>query len=178
MSGITPTAGGVIFAGDMKGNFYTLASNDGKELFKTQTGGAMAGGVISYMRKGKQYVAAVAGNVSRLTFGVTGSPTLIVYGLGGHAPPAAALVPGVVAAATAPADVAAGQAIYGKICASCHGGQGEGVSGPALKGLSKRLGLNKTIEWIENPSAKMPKLYPAPLDAQAVKNVAAYVQGL
>ena len=178
VSGITPTAGGVIFAGDMKGNFYALASSDGRELYKTATGGAMAGGVISYMRKGKQYVAAVAGNVSRLTFGVTGSPTVIVYGLGGHPAPAEVLQPSVAAIAQAPADVAAGQATYAKICASCHGGQGEGVSGPPLKGLSKRIGLNKTIEWIENPSAKMPKLYPAPLDAQAVKNVAAYVQGL
>ena len=129
VSGITPIAGGVIFAGDMKGNFYALASSAGRELYKTATGGAMAGGVIRNMRKGKQKVAA-------------------------------------------------DQATYAKICASGHGGQGEGVSGPPLQGLSKRIGLNKTIDWIENPSAKMPKLYPAPIDAQAVKNVAAYVQGL
>ena len=56
--------------------------------------------------------------------------------------------------------------------------QGEGVNGPALKGLAQRMDLAKTIQWIENPSAKMPKLYPDPLNAQAVKSVAAYVQGL
>ena len=176
VSGIVPTAGGVIFAGDMKGNFFALSSADGKELYRAQAGGAMAGGVISYNQKGRQYVAAVAGNVSRLTFGVTGSPTLLIYALGGNgkggaAPVAAA--PGTSALATA-----SGAEIYGKICANCHGGAGEGVNGPALKGLAQRMDVAKTIQWIENPSAKMPKLYPEPLNAQAVKSVAGYVQGL
>ena len=31
------------------------------------------------------------------------------------------------------------------------------------------------VRWIENPSEKMPKLYPSPLDAQAVRNVAAWL---
>ncbi len=176
VSGIVPTSGGVIFAGDMKGNFFALSATDGKELYRAQAGGAMAGGVISYNRKGRQYVAAVAGNVSRLTFGVTGSPTLLIYALGGNgkggaAPAAAAPMPSTLASAS-------GAEIYSTICANCHGGVGEGVSGPALKGLAQRMDLAKTIQWIENPSAKMPKLYPDPLNAQAVKSVAAYVQGL
>ena len=174
VSGIVPTAGGVIFAGDMKGNFFVLSSTDGRELYRSQTGGAMAGGVISYNRKGRQYVAAVAGNVSRLTFGVTGSPTLLIYALGGKG--------GAAAVAAAPASSSLGSAsgaeIYGKICANCHGGNGEGAIGPALKGLAQRMDLARTIQWIENPSAKMPKLSPEPLNAQAVKTVAAYVQGL
>ncbi len=176
VSGIVPTSGGVIFAGDMKGNFFVLAAADGKELYRAQTGGAMAGGVISYNRKGRQYVAAVAGNVSRLTFGVTGSPTLLIYALGGNGKGGAA--PVAAAPATSALASASGAEIYGKICANCHGGVGEGVSGPALKGLSARMDVAKTIQWIENPSAKMPRLYPDPLNAQAVKSVAAYVQGL
>ena len=176
VSGIVPTAGGVIFAGDMKGNFYVLSSTDGRELYRSQTGGAMAGGVISYNRKGRQYVAAVAGNVSRLTFGVTGSPTLLIYALGGNGKDGAA--PLAVAPASSSLASAGGAEIYGKICANCHGGNGEGALGPALKGLAQRMDLAKTIQWIENPSAKMPKLYPDPLNAQAVKSVAAYVQGL
>ena len=176
VSGIVPTAGGVIFAGDMKGNFYVLSSTDGRELYRSQTGGAMAGGVISYNRKGRQYVAAVAGNVSRLTFGMTGSPTLLIYALGGNGKDGAA--PLAVAPASSSLASAGGAEIYGKICANCHGGNGEGALGPALKGLAQRMDLAKTIQWIENPSAKMPKLYPDPLNAQAVKSVAAYVQGL
>ena len=176
VSGIVPTSGGVIFAGDMKGNFFALSATDGKELYRAQTGGAMAGGVISYNQRGRQYVAAVAGNVSRLTFGVTGSPTLLIYALGGNGKGGAAAV--AAAAVASSLATASGVEIYGKICANCHGGAGEGVNGPALKGLAQRMDLAKTIQWIENPSAKMPKLYPDPLNAQAVKSVAAYVQGL
>ncbi|MCC6710165.1 MAG: PQQ-binding-like beta-propeller repeat protein [Gammaproteobacteria bacterium] len=181
VSGIVPTAGGVIFAGDMKGNFFALNAADGKELYRSQTGGAMAGGVISYNRKSRQYVAAVAGNVSRLTFGVTGSPTLLIYALGGNGKGGAAPV-AAAPAATSLAN-ASGAEIYGKICANCHGGNGEGVNGPALKGLATRMDEAMTIAWIKDPTAKkpgamMPKLYPEPLSEQAVKNVAAYVQGL
>ena len=176
VSGIVPTAGGVIFAGDMKGNFFVLSFTDGRELYRSQTGGAMASGVISYNRKGRQHVAAVAGNVLRLTFGVTGSPTLLIYVLGGNGKGGAAPV-----AAASPSfslATASGAEIYGKICANCHGGHGEGAIGPALKGVAQRMDLATTIQWIENPSVKMPKLYPEPLNAQAVKTVAAYVQGL
>lgn len=80
-AGITPTAGGIAFTGDMSGNFLVLDSATGKPLLKSATGGALAGGVITYAKGGRQYVAFTSGNVSRLTFGVSGSPTLIVYGL-------------------------------------------------------------------------------------------------
>jgi hypothetical protein len=47
-----------------------------------------------------------------------------------------------------------------------------------LQGLAQRMDLAATVHWIENPSVKMPKLYPVPLDAQMVQDVAAYVQVL
>jgi len=178
VSGITPTAGGVIFAGDMGGRFFALDARDGKRLFEADTGGAIAGGVITYMRDGRQYVAVTSGNVSRLTFGTTGSPTLLLYALdaaGGSVPTAATAAPD---APLREPDAAAGRTLFAKVCAACHGGRGEGLSGPALQGLAERMDFERTVEWIRNPSAKMPKLYPAPLDAQAVADVAAYVQGL
>ncbi len=181
VSGITPTAGGVVFAGDMGGNFLALDARDGKVLYQSQTGGALAGGVITYMRDGKQYVAALSGNVSRLTFGVTGSPTLVVYALGGsNEAPAAAPASSTDSApqAGAAADAAAGKVLYAQVCAACHGAQGEGAVGPSLRGLATRMDFERTVQWIREPSAKMPKLFPAPLDAQAVNDVAAYVQGL
>ncbi len=177
VSGITPTAGGVIFAGDMAGNFFALDSHDGKPLFKTDTGGALAGGVITYMRDARQYVALASGNVSRITFGVVGTPTLVIYALGGNgAPPPAAVTP--VAVSNSAGDPAHGAELYGKVCAACHGGKGEGAVGPALAGLAQRMDFPATVKWIENPSAKMPKLFPTPLDAQTVRDVANYVQGL
>ena len=52
-------------------------------LYTTNTGGAIAGGVVTYAVGGRQYVATTAGNVSRLTFQTTGSPRLIVMGVDG-----------------------------------------------------------------------------------------------
>jgi alcohol dehydrogenase (cytochrome c) len=187
VAGITPTAGGVTFTGDMGGNFLALDSATGKVLLKTATGGAVAGGVITYVRGGTQYVAIASGNVSsRLSFGENGKPSLIIYALAERKPAAGTPPEPRAAASTAPTsaraalalpDAARGKDLYGKNCAACHGNQGEGGSGPALKGVRTRLDLAATVNWIENPSAKMPRLYPSPLDAQAVADVAAYVRG-
>ena len=176
VSGITPTAGGVVLAGDMTGHFRVLDSHDGKELFTTDTGGALAGGVITYMRDSRQYIALASGNVSRITFGVVGSPTIVLYALGGSA--AAPAAPAAAVTNARPPDAVAGTSVFGKVCAACHGGHAEGGVGPALTGLAARMDMAATVRWIENPSAKMPKLFPTPLDAQAVQDVAAYVQGL
>ena len=179
VSGITPTAGGVIFAGDMTGHFFALNSRDGKPLFNVDTGGALAGGVITYMRDNRQYVALASGNVSRVTFGVVGNPTLVIYALGGIGAVAeVATAPLPAVARSGDPDRAAGAAHYGKVCAACHGGNAEGGVGPALTGLAQRMDFAATVQWIENPSPKMPKLHPSPLDTQAVKDVASYVQGL
>ena len=48
--------------------------------------------------------------------------------------------------------------------------------GPTLVGLSKKLDLAATIQWIKNPSAKMPRLYPGSLSDQDVADIAAYLQ--
>jgi len=180
ISGITPTAGGLIFAGDAAGNFTALDSRSGKALFSADTGGALAGGVITYMRDDKQYVAFASGNVSRITFGVVGSPSLVIYGLGGKAPPPAVAVK--ATGLTTP-NLGSGAEVYGKVCAACHGGKAEGGTGPALTGLARRLDFAATVRWIEDPAAlkpdtRMPKLYPSPLTAQKVHDVAAYVQTL
>jgi alcohol dehydrogenase (cytochrome c) len=186
VAAITPTAGGVTFTGDMDGSFFAFESATGKLLLKTETGGALAGGVITYALGGTQYVAITSGNVSRLSFGESGKPTLIIYALPERAKTAAAspspqttaaTAPTTVTAAAAPPDAGRGKDLFLKNCAACHGNQGEGGSGPALKGVRTRLDFASTVNWIENPSEKMPRLYPSVLDAQAVVDVAAYVQG-
>jgi alcohol dehydrogenase (cytochrome c) len=60
-SGVTPTAGGVVFFGDMGGNFYALDAKDGKKLWGMKIGGAVGGGVITYETRGVQRVAAATG---------------------------------------------------------------------------------------------------------------------
>ncbi len=177
VAGITPTAGGVVFTGDLAGNFLVLDSASGAVLHQSQAGGGLAGGVITYMRDGRQYVAFVSGNVSRLTFGNAGSPTLHVYALGSAA--AGTTVPAAASAGGEPvADISAGRASYSTICAGCHGSHGEGGTGPKLAGIGARMERARIVEWIKNPSEKMPRLFPALLDERAVENVAAYLQTL
>jgi alcohol dehydrogenase (cytochrome c) len=60
-SGMTPTAGGVVFFGDMGGNFYALDANDGHKLWGQKIGGAVGGGVITYMAGHSQRVAVATG---------------------------------------------------------------------------------------------------------------------
>jgi alcohol dehydrogenase (cytochrome c) len=60
-SGLTPTAGGVALFGDMGGNFYALDVASGQKLWGRKIGGAIGGGVITYMAKGKQKIAVAAG---------------------------------------------------------------------------------------------------------------------
>ena len=60
-SGMTPTAGGVVFFGDMGGNFYALDVSDGRKLWGQKIGGAVGGGVITYMVGQSQRVAVATG---------------------------------------------------------------------------------------------------------------------
>ena len=80
--------------------------------------------------------------------------------------------------------VAAGDAVHGKAifsanCASCHGATGhEGGVGPSLTNEKSKKDDAAAIAWIKNPTAPMPKLYPAPLSEKDVDDVAAYVETL
>jgi alcohol dehydrogenase (cytochrome c) len=61
LGGMTPTAGGVVFFGDIGGNFYALNSTNGEKLWAQDLGGAIAGGVITYTVNGAQKVAVASG---------------------------------------------------------------------------------------------------------------------
>jgi alcohol dehydrogenase (cytochrome c) len=197
VAGVTHTAGGLVLTGDLHGNFYAFDAATGNVAYQTNLGGAIAGGVITYAVDGRQYVVAPAGNISRGTFGVLGSPTLFVMALGGAAKNTAsdsAAVPTIVlpdvAAASSPnvgtdgkpvtGAVAAGSISGGEkvfqLCAACHGTRGEGGAGANLQ-KSKR-DLAAIIAYIKAPTGTMPKLYPAPLSDAEVSAVAAYVMTL
>jgi alcohol dehydrogenase (cytochrome c) len=61
LSGVTPTAGGLVFFGDMGGNLYAADIASGKPLWKHKVAGAIGGGVVTYVVDGKQRVAVAAG---------------------------------------------------------------------------------------------------------------------
>jgi len=81
VAAVTPTAGGVTFTGDTAGNFLAFDTATGKVLWSRKLDGALGGGIITYAARGKQYVAATTGNVSRVTFGGPGLPSIVVWGL-------------------------------------------------------------------------------------------------
>jgi mono/diheme cytochrome c family protein len=71
--------------------------------------------------------------------------------------------------------IARGRQLFGDYCIKCHG---SAPIGPPLANVKAHMNLAATIAQIENPAPPMPKLFPAPLSEQDVKDVAAYVQTL
>jgi len=61
---VTPTAGGIVFFGDVGGNFYVLDAANGERLWGQKIGGAIGGGVITYTANGAQKVAVATGFTS------------------------------------------------------------------------------------------------------------------
>jgi alcohol dehydrogenase (cytochrome c) len=64
LGAVTPTAGGLVFFGDVGGNFYALDAATGQKLWGKKIGGAIAGGVITYTANGAQKIAVATGFVS------------------------------------------------------------------------------------------------------------------
>jgi len=58
---VTPTAGGVVFFGDLGGNFYALDAANGQKLWGQELGGAIAGGVNTYTANDTQKIAVASG---------------------------------------------------------------------------------------------------------------------
>jgi alcohol dehydrogenase (cytochrome c) len=80
VAGITVTAGGVLFTGDMDDNFLAMDARTGKTLYTFNTGGSVGGGVISYELHGKQYVATTSGSISGF-FGGNGTSAIVIFAL-------------------------------------------------------------------------------------------------
>lgn len=71
-----------------------------------------------------------------------------------------------------------GVQLYAAHCEVCHGQNGIGASAPELTGEHYHKNERQIEYWIENAQLPMPKLYPAPLTEQDVRDVAAYVASL
>jgi alcohol dehydrogenase (cytochrome c) len=170
LAGVTPTAGGIVMTGDNDGNFLVFASDSGALLKRYPTGGALAGGVVTYARAGKQYVAFTSGNVSPASFGAAiGRPSIVVMAL-----PQVTASP----AAATQADPARGRQVYAQACAGCHGPQGDKIAGQDLKALKSHMSAAQIAAFIRNPAPPMPRVFPAPRTAQDVRDlrdVAAFV---
>jgi alcohol dehydrogenase (cytochrome c) len=85
VAGITPTAGGLVFFGDVGGDFYALDSATGEKLWGQKIGGALAGGVITYTVDGVQKVAVTTGFISPIWPVVITTGKIAILGLEGDA---------------------------------------------------------------------------------------------
>jgi len=82
VSGVTPTGGGLVFFGDMGGNFYAVDATNGQRLWTRKLEGAVGGGVITYMANGSQKVA-VAGGISSILWPTeVATAKIVILGLG------------------------------------------------------------------------------------------------
>src|SRR2546427_10000549 len=139
----------------------------------------------TYAARGRQYIAATAGNIGRTTFGALGSPTLVVLAPGpreraraaDRAAVAEITLPEIATGTAQNASgggaaetTAAGEKVY-QVCAACHGARGEGGLGANLQTSGRDLA--GVIAYIKAPTGSMPKLYPSALSDADVAAVAA-----
>ncbi len=81
VAGVLSTGGGVVMTGDLAGNFYGFDGADGSVKFRDSTGAPIGGGVISYTRGGRQYIAVAVGMDAKTWNLKSPEPRLIVYSL-------------------------------------------------------------------------------------------------
>jgi len=174
IAGVTPTAGGLTFTGDLAGNLLLLDTKTGALVRKIPTGGSLAGGVVTYEIGGRQYVAFATGNVSRNAFGALGLPSVMVMALDAKGAGGAARNTPQAPAGTP--DAGRGKALYTQVCANCHGPDGDMLSDHRLSTLPARRDFAATVAFIKAPTGTMPKMFPDLLTEQNVADVSAYLQ--
>jgi alcohol dehydrogenase (cytochrome c) len=81
LAGVTPTAGGVLFAADMGGRVYAVDAATGRMLWQTDTGQATGGGIITYTAGGRQLLGVASGMKSPIWPGGASQSRIVVLGL-------------------------------------------------------------------------------------------------
>ena len=81
LAGVTPTAGGLLFAADLGGDLYAFDAENGRVLWQTNTGQSMGGGVVTYTVRGTQLLAVASGMKSPVWPGASQQSRILVYGL-------------------------------------------------------------------------------------------------
>jgi mono/diheme cytochrome c family protein len=143
VSGPVSWANGVVYVADDSSRIRAYDAADGAVLWTHEVASPAAGGI-----------SVVDGTVYAGWGWWFASPPedaqggLLAFRLDGEA--------GVDDDPAAADDVASGEEIYRERCASCHGGDGGGGSGPPLEGVADRLSLDDQIAVVTDGRAEMP----------------------
>ena len=81
LAGVTPTAGGLVFAADMSGELYAFDADNGHVLWKTNTGQSTGGGIVTYVAGGRELVGVASGMKSSVWPGAAKQSRILIYGL-------------------------------------------------------------------------------------------------
>jgi alcohol dehydrogenase (cytochrome c) len=82
LSGVTPTAGGIVIFADMGGNLYVVNASNGQRLWDKKLESAIGGGVITYSANGSQKVAVAVGVTSVYWPTEQATARIVILGLG------------------------------------------------------------------------------------------------
>ncbi len=81
VAAVTPTAGGLVFTGDLNGDVLGIDGETGNVVWRDSTDAPIGGGVITYQSGGRQRIAVAAGMNSRVWPVKTTTARIVVYGL-------------------------------------------------------------------------------------------------
>lgn len=174
LAGLVPTKGGLVFAGDVRGNLFAFDAKTGIVLKHIDAGGALNGGLISYAVDATQYVAVAVGGVTLNARGVSGPLALKIYGLQVEGLPQ---VKTFDRESTQEREAkAAGEELFGRICTACHGVTGEGRVFPSIKRLTEMGDVSVLKRFLANVPPPMPILYPGLLTDDEVGLIADFIK--
>ncbi|MFN2572079.1 MAG: pyrroloquinoline quinone-dependent dehydrogenase [Gemmatimonadales bacterium] len=81
VAGITATAGGLVFTGDLDGQVLAFDAMSGNVLWRRAAGGAIGGGVIAFQVDGRERIAAAVGLNSPIWPITGGAARIVIYAL-------------------------------------------------------------------------------------------------
>lgn len=81
LAAVTPTAGGLVFFGDMEGNLYALDADTGTQQWTTKLEGALGGGIVTYGDDQRQWMAVTYGMQSPIWPAPKTTAKVVVFGL-------------------------------------------------------------------------------------------------
>ncbi len=81
LAAVTPTAAGLLFAGEMTGDLIVFDADSGEKLYSVDTGAPLNGGIITYAVDGRQFVAVAAGAASSIWLDRPAKASIQVFAL-------------------------------------------------------------------------------------------------